>query len=239
MAPERRWPGSSDVDERGGDSARGVRLLACVERSMERSTGYVMTEIQPPRPPLTEDPTRRLRLALYGTAHSHAPGKLRALLERPDVELVGICEPDPQQRERARENPAFAGLRWLESPEEFLSDPAVVAACVEGAEGKCAALARECIAAGKHVWYDKPAGDWETFRWMVETARRRRLHIQMGYMLRYSTAFRQISAWQRAGLLGDLFAVRGHMSTSSAPAARGREGYPGGIAFQLSPHIID
>ncbi len=61
-------------------------------------------------------------------------------------------------------------------------------------------------------------------------------HIQMGYMLRYSTAFRQISAWQRAGLLGDL-AVRGHMSTSSAPAT-GARGLPWGLPSS-SPHIID
>ncbi|CAA9232237.1 MAG: hypothetical protein AVDCRST_MAG77-1073 [uncultured Chloroflexi bacterium] len=183
--------------------------------------------------------TQKLRVVVYGTAHSHAPGKVRALLDSPAVELVGVCEPDTAQRERAAGNPVYARQRWIESAQEFLGDPSVAAVCVEGAEGKCAALARECIAAGKHIWYDKPVGDFEAFRWMTETARERRLHIQMGYMLRYSTAFQRVAEWLRQGLLGELFAVRGHMSRFDAPAARGRDPVPGGIAFQLAPHMMD
>ena len=61
----------------------------------------------------------------------------------------------------------------------------------------------------------------------------------MGYMLRYHAAFRQIESWARSGLLGDLYAVRGHMSTYAPDATRGRQRYPGGIAFQLASHMID
>ena len=125
------------------------------------------------------------------------------------------------------------------SPEEFLSDPSIVAACVEGEEGKCSELARQCIAAGKHIWYDKPAGDFDTFRWMIETARERNLQVQMGYMLRFSTAFQTVSQWLQDGLLGDLFSIRGHMSRFDADEFRGRDPYPGGIGFQLSPHMAD
>jgi predicted dehydrogenase len=179
------------------------------------------------------------RVAIYSTAHSHAPGKVRALLDRPDVQVAGICEPDPEQRQRAQAEPAYAGIPWFETPEEFLSDPTIVAACVEGEEGKCSNLARECIAAGKHIWYDKPAGDFETFRWMIETAKARGLHIQMGYMLRYSTAFQTVSQWLQDGLLGSIFSIRGHMSRFDSDASRGRDYYPGGIGFQLSPHMAD
>ena len=180
-----------------------------------------------------------VRFAVYGTAHSHGPGKVRALLDCPAVEVAGVCEPDAAQRQRAQTNPAYAPLHWFDRPDDFLSDPSIAAVCVEGAEGKCAHLARECIAAGKHIWYDKPAGDLETFRWMIDTARQRGLHIQMGYMLRYSTAFRQVSEWAHTGLLGDLFAIRGHMSRYDSDAGRGREALPGGIAFQLAPHMAD
>ena len=174
---------------------------------------------------------------MYGTAHSHGPGKVRALLDHAEVEVAGVCEPDPAQRERAAAT--YGPLHWFERPEEFLSDPSIAAVCVEGAEGKCAALARQCIAAGKHIWYDKPAGDLDTFRWMIERAHERGLHIQLGYMLRYSTAFRQVSEWVHDGLLSDLFAIRGHMSRFDAEAGRGREALPGGIAFQLMPHMAD
>ncbi|MDQ3700173.1 MAG: Gfo/Idh/MocA family oxidoreductase [Chloroflexota bacterium] len=197
-----------------------------------------MTPDAAPRP-LVEHPEQPIRIVLYGTQHSHARGKAGAMAARPDVELVGVCEPDAASRARAREHPAYAGLRWFDTPAEFLEDRSVVGVCVEGEEGKCVELARQCVAAGKHIWYDKPAGDYAIFEWMVDTARERRLHIQMGYMLRYSGAFRQISDWARDGLLGDIFAVRGHMSTSSSAADRGRQGYVGGIAFQLAPHMMD
>jgi predicted dehydrogenase len=176
---------------------------------------------------------------MYGVAHSHASGKARALAAHPGVEFCGVCEPDEQLRARAQDNPAFAGVRWFASPQELLADPSVAAVCVEGPEGKCSDRAQQCVEAGKHIWYDKPAGDWGVFQAIAATARERRLLVQMGYMLRYNAAFRQISDWTRAGLLGDLFAIRGHMSTSSSEATRGHQGYVGGVAFQLAPHIVD
>ena len=181
----------------------------------------------------------KVRIGLFGTGHSHAPGKLRALLTSPDVEFVGVCEPDPQLRERAQVHSAYEGLRFLDAPEDLLEDPTVHALCVEGTEGYCAPDAFRAVQAGKHIWYDKPSGDWPLFQAICQTAREKSLHVQMGYMLRYTAAFRHISDWARAGLLGDLFSVRGHMSTSSTEATRGRGGYRGGIAHQLAPHMMD
>ncbi|HEV2122525.1 MAG TPA: Gfo/Idh/MocA family oxidoreductase [Chloroflexota bacterium] len=189
--------------------------------------------------PLVADPNRPTRMVLYGVKHSHAPGKLRAMLANSDVEFLGACEQDPQARARAQDSTAFSGVRWLASPEEFLHDPTVDAVCLEGEEGKCSDLARQCVDAGKHLWYDKPVGDWQAFQAMAAIARERGLLIQMGYMLRYVTAFQQIATWKEAGVLGEIYAIRGHMSTSSTEESRGRQGYVGGIAFQLAPHIID
>jgi predicted dehydrogenase len=182
-------------------------------------------------------------MGIYGVGHSHAAGKARALVANPSVELVGVFEPDPRLRARAESNAGFAGVRWLDSADDLLGDPSVDALCVEGCvdgrEGTYSATAKRCVEAGKHIWYDKPAGDWPTFQAVVETARAGNLLVQMGYMLRYNTGFKRIADWLRAGLLGDLYAVRGHMSTSSAAEGRGRGGYPGGISFQLAPHMID
>jgi predicted dehydrogenase len=194
---------------------------------------------EPPHP-LVADPERPLRIAMYGVTHSHAAGKLRALVAHPHVELCGVYEPDEAARGRAQENGAFAGVQWLDSLHQFLDDPTVVAVCLEGPEGRCTNMAQHCIEAGKHLWYDKPAGDLDSFRAVIATAREHRLLVQMGYMLRYNAAFQQLAKWLRTGLLGDLFAVRGHMSTSSKdPASRGGAGHAGGIAFLLAPHMLD
>lgn len=197
-----------------------------------------MTSTSPLRP-LGPDTDRPVRMAQFGVTHSHAAGKARTMAEHAGVELCGVHEPDAAARNRAQDNPAFAGARWFESLAEMLDDPSIAAVCVEGAEGRCSDLALQCVEAGKHIWYDKPAGDWATFQAIVATARERGLLIQMGYMLRYNVAFRQIGTWLQSGVLGELYAVRGHMSTSSGEAARGRIAYPGGIAFMLAPHMID
>ena len=186
-----------------------------------------------------QDMPELIRFGLMGTGHSHAPGKLRALRESADVEFVGAFEEDAERRARAQSNAAYEGVPWLDSAEDLLEDPTVHALCVEGEEGRCSPDALRAVQAGKHIWYDKPAGDWTVFQAICETAREKRLHVQLGYMLRYTAAFQHVGEWVRSGLLGDLFAVRGHMSTSSMADARARSGYPGGIAFQLAPHMMD
>ena len=200
-----------------------------------------MSATPAPPAPLVADPSRPLRAVLFGVQHSHAAGKARAMAAHPQVDLVGAYEADPAARARAQDNPAFAGLRWFDAPDEFLADPEVAVACVEGAEGRCSDLALQAVEAGKHIWYDKPAGDWPVFQQVVEGARRQGLHVQMGYMLRYHAAFRQIEGWARSGLLGHLYAVRGHMSTyypgrhPRAPALPWRGGLPALLAHDR-PH---
>ena len=39
-----------------------------------------------------------VRVAQYGTKHAHAAGKLRAIIDNPDVELAGVLEPDEERR---------------------------------------------------------------------------------------------------------------------------------------------
>ena len=67
----------------------------------------------------------------------------------------------------------------------------VQAVAVEGRNHESLAMARRAIEAGKHVWFDKPAGDdWPAFQKLMRSAAERGLHVQMGYMFRYSPGFR-------------------------------------------------
>ena len=66
------------------------------------------------------------------------------------------------------------------------------------------------------------------------------LHIQLGYMFRYHEGFSLISDWARSGLLGEIFAVRAHMSTSiDIDARRIIARHRGGIFYDLAGHMID
>ena len=41
-----------------------------------------------------------IRMAQYGTKHGHAAGKLKAMLDNPEVEVVGLYEPDAERRQQ-------------------------------------------------------------------------------------------------------------------------------------------
>lgn len=181
-------------------------------------------------------------MAQYGTKHGHAEGKLLAMLTNPRVELAGVYEPDPAQRERLlREGEPFRRVHWFDDPRELLDDPTIVAVASEGLNAESLAHTEQIVRAGKHVWYDKPAGDdWARWQRVVRLAEQRRVHIQMGYMFRYHNGFRQIAEWVKRGLLGQVFAVRAHMSTWLTPAARAViSTHAGGIFYDLAGHMLD
>ena len=185
-----------------------------------------------------------IRISQYGTGHGHAAGKARAVLTNPETELVGIFEPDPAARAAAEQSPHYAGVRWLENREQLLDDPTISAVAIEGHNHESLWMAREAAAAGKHLWYDKPAGDdWPAFARLVADMRERGTYLQMGYMFRYNEGFAQIAEWARSGFLGDVFSVRAHMSTNIP--IEGHNGrrvvsrHHGGIFYDLAGHMLD
>ena len=106
-------------------------------------------------------------------------------------------------------------MRWLDDKAEMLEDDTVVAISSEGSNLESLDHTEEIVAAGKHVFYDKPAGaDYPRFEAVVASAWQKGLLVQLGYMFRYNDGFTRIAEWARSGFLGDVFAIRGHMSTN-------------------------
>ncbi|HEY3057696.1 MAG TPA: Gfo/Idh/MocA family oxidoreductase [Chloroflexota bacterium] len=163
----------------------------------------------------------RLRIAQIGSGHGHAAGKWRALQANADVEAVVLVEPSDA-----------AGM---------LADPSIVAVAVETRNHQSLAVAKMAVEAGKHVWFDKPAGDdFPAFAAVMRDAAARKLHVQMGYMFRYSPGFMQVTEAARSGELGDVFAVRAHMSTHVNLAERTEQSrHRGGILYDLGGHMLD
>ena len=72
----------------------------------------------------------------------------------------------------------------------MLDDDSIEAVASEGSNHESLAQTEAIVRAGKHVWYDKPAGDdWAHWLRVAELARERNVYIQMGYMFRYHHAF--------------------------------------------------
>ena len=184
----------------------------------------------------------RVRMAQYGTKHGHAAGKLAALRHNRQVELAGVFEPDAERRrELQRADGPYRGVRWFDDVREMLEDPTIVAIASEGRNDESLDQTEQIVRAGKHVWYDKPAGDnWEQWQRIVALAEGQNLLIQMGYMFRYHDGFQRIARWVHEGLLGDVFAIRAHFSTCIGEPARQVIGrHAGGIFYDLAGHMLD
>ena len=182
-------------------------------------------------------------MAQYGTKHGHAEGVLKVILADSDVEMVGVYEPDPDRRRtlEASDRPPWSDVSWFDSPAEFLGDPSVLAVASEGSNAESIDQTETIVDAGKHVFYDKPAGDdYGQFERIIGKARSSRLFVQMGYMFRCHDGFSRIADWARSGLLGDIYSVRANMSTHiDRPAQAAIAPHRGGIFYDLSGHMID
>jgi predicted dehydrogenase len=181
----------------------------------------------------------RIKIGQIGVGHAHA-SKLSVYRQSDDYEVVGIVEPDAQLRQRAETQAPYRDLPWM-TQEQLLNTPGLQAVLIETRVRDLLRAAETCIAAGKHIHLDKPAGEsLPTLQRMLSAAEQQQLLVQMGYMYRYNPAVVLLREFLRQGWLGDVFEVHAVMS-KVVPAGSRHElaQYPGGIMFELGCHILD
>ena len=182
----------------------------------------------------------KIRIGQIGTAHAHAAGKMETMRKSADFEVVGIVEPDPTRRTAAEKTETYGGLAWM-TEEQLLNTPGLQAVAVETAVKDLVPTAARCIAAGKHLHLDKPAGEsLPALKALLDDATRQKLTVQMGYMFRYNPAFQLCFRLLREGALGEVFSIDTAMSKLLSPPERqSLLPYRGGSMFELGCHIID
>jgi predicted dehydrogenase len=181
----------------------------------------------------------RIKIGQIGVGHAHAT-KLSVYRDSPDYEVVGLVEPDKELRERASQQPAFRDLPWM-TEEQLLNVSGLSAVMVETRVRDLLPTAERCIAAGKHIGLDKPAGESLTqYRKLLDAAANNNLLVQMGYMYRYNPAVIILRQFLKDGWLGDVFELHTVMSKVVGDAERKNLAqHPGGIMFELGCHVID
>lgn len=181
----------------------------------------------------------KIKVGQIGVEHAHA-SKLSVYRSSPDYDVVGIVEPNEKLRKQAMEQPAYRDLPWL-TREQLLNTPGLQAVLVETHVRELLDNAEVCIAAGKHVHLDKPAGaSWPHYLRLLQAAEQKQLMVQMGYMYRYNPGVILLREFLKQGWLGDVFEVSTIMGKVVPPADRKELAeFPGGIMFELGGHIID
>ena len=182
---------------------------------------------------------KRIRIGQIGVGHSHA-AKLALYRQSLDYEVVGIVEPDPELRKRAAAISPYRDLPWL-TQDQLLNVSGLQAVLVETRVPDLLTAAEACIAAGKHIHLDKPAGESRPpFRRVLEAAARQKLLVQMGYMFRYNPAVVLLREFLKKGYLGEPFEVHGVISKVVPPVDRRRMAWSrGGMMLELGSHLID
>ncbi len=185
-------------------------------------------------------PPPRIRIGQIGTGHAHASGKMDTMRASTEYEVVGCVEPNPERRAKAEKTRTYTGVTWM-TEEQLLNTPGLQAVAVETEVKDLLPTAARCIAAGKHIHLDKPAGEsLPTFKRLLDDATARKLTVQMGYMFRYNPAFTLLFQLLKDGALGDVFEIEAVMSKLLVGPERERMlAYKGGSMFELGCHVID
>ncbi|MDB5335646.1 MAG: putative dehydrogenase [Planctomycetaceae bacterium] len=181
----------------------------------------------------------KIKIGQIGVGHAHA-SKLSVYRASDDYEVVGIVEPDAKLRQQAETQAPFSGLKWM-TQEQLLNESGLQAVLAETRVRDLLNTAETCVAAGKHVHLDKPAGEsFPRYRGLLQLAEKSKLLVQMGYMFRYNPAVVLLRRCLAEGWLGEVFEVHAVMSKVVGPVQRKELAeYPGGIMFELGCHILD
>lgn len=189
--------------------------------------------------PDEKETTKPIKIAQIGVGHAHA-SKLNVYRKSKDYEVVGIVEPDDTLRKKAEKSATYRDLKWM-TREQLLNTPGLQAVLVETRVRDLLHNAETCVNAGMHVHLDKPAGEsLPQFKRILDTAKKKKLLVQMGYMYRYNPAIVLLRDFLKKGWLGDVFEVHTVMSKVVGAGARKQLAeYRGGMMFELGCHILD
>lgn len=156
------------------------------------------------------------------------------------MEVVAVADPSPPARAAAS---ARAGVDALSDPAALMARADVDAVVVCAPPAAHAGLAEASLAAGKHLYLEKPVG--------LELARARRLAddpgsgrvTAVGFSHRFNRAFAGLRRLVRGGEIGAVREVRCiHFEpglAAAAPAWKSARAEGGGVALDLASHSVD
>ncbi len=146
-----------------------------------------------------------IRLGVVGLGY-WGPNLVRNLFELPDVELAYVCDLRRERLDLVRRR--YPGIRRTTRFEELLADPTLEAIVIATPVSTHSELATAALAAGKHVFVEKPlAASVDEALALIHLAEERRRVLMPGHTFLYSTSVNAIRDLIRSGELGDIFFI--------------------------------
>lgn len=180
----------------------------------------------------------------FGMCHEHANGKMCTLRHFSDeFEVIGVVDDrsSGSAKTRITDFSTFDGIPIL-TEEEALSSKDAEAMLIEVTNGDLVPFAMKCAERGFPMHMDKPTGEEERpFIELVELCRKKRIHLQLGYMFRDNPAVKFTHKAVREGWLGDLVSAEADMNHSygDLPYQEYLSAFKAGILYTLGCHMVD
>jgi predicted dehydrogenase len=134
------------------------------------------------------------------------PNLARNVAERPDLELVALCEPDAGRGDAF--NRKHPGVPVVSQMDELLAMPEIEAVLVATPPRTHHALVRQALEAGRHVLVEKPlATTAADARDLVHIAEVENRVLMPGHTFVYSPAVNTIRRLIRDGVLGEVYFI--------------------------------
>ena len=170
----------------------------------------------------------RLGFAVVGLGY-WGPNLVRNLHELGDVQVISVCDKRTESLERVRRRyPAVAGTTEYS---DLLADPKVEAIAIATPVGSHFALAAAALAAGKHVFVEKPlAASSKEAQELIELAAERELVLMPGHTFVYSPPVNLVRELIQGGELGEIYSI------STSRVNLGLHQSDVSVAWDLAPH---
>ena len=174
---------------------------------------------------------QKLRIAIVGAGY-WGPNLLRnfsTLSDMCDVRMICDSRPDRLQHMKVLYPEVTATTRF----EDVLEDPLVDAVAIATPIRTHYNLARQCLAAGKHVFVEKPlAASSAECQDLIERAEKANLTLMVGHTFIYTPAVRYAKQVIESGELGEIYYIQ------SSRLNLGLVQRDINVAWDLAPHDI-
>ncbi|MGB0670376.1 MAG: Gfo/Idh/MocA family protein [Rhodospirillales bacterium] len=143
-----------------------------------------------------------INVALIGYGY-WGPNLARNFVDCPATALVGVADQSAAKREAAARR--YPGIAVTNTADALINDTNVDAVAIATPVATHFPLASAALAAGKHVFVEKPMTDTvESAQTLVDEADRRGLTLMVGHTFIYSSPVRKIQELSGSGALGDI-----------------------------------
>ena len=173
---------------------------------------------------------KELKLGVIGAGY-WGPNLVRNINEAPGADIVAVADLDQERLSALHKR--FPAVRTTTDHRELLNDPAIDAVCIVTPILTHRPLAEEALAAGKHVFVEKPlAGSVADAEAIVAAAKRAGKTLMVGHTFVYNPAVTTVRAIIEKGELGKIQYV------DSQRVNLGLHQFDFNVLWDLGPHDV-